>query len=62
MRQILGFEEPAKKWTGRIGDQPFTGKIRPIETHSVRVCRRTAPDGSPKPTLVIDVPVLALPA
>jgi subtilisin family serine protease len=55
LRQILGFEEPAKKWTGRIGDQTFTGEIRPIETHSVRVCRRTAPDGSSKPTLVIEL-------
>jgi subtilisin family serine protease len=55
LRQILGFEEPAKKWTGQIGDQTFTGEIRPIETHSVRVCRRTAPDGSSKPTLVVEL-------
>jgi len=55
LRQILGFEEPAKKWTGQIGDQALTGEIRPIETHSVRVCRRTAPDGSSKPTLVIEL-------
>jgi subtilisin family serine protease len=55
LRQILGFEEPAKKWTGQIGDRTYTGEIRPIETHSVRVCRRTAPDGSSKPTLVIQL-------
>jgi hypothetical protein len=55
LRQILGFEEPAKKWTAQIGDQTFTGEIRAIETHSVRVCRRTAPDGSSKPTLVIEL-------
>jgi subtilisin family serine protease len=55
LRQILGFEEPAKRWTGKIGDQSFTGEIRPIEAHSVRVCRRSAPDGSSKPTLVIEL-------
>jgi subtilisin family serine protease len=55
LRQILGFEEPAKRWTGKIGDQSFTGEIRPIETHSVRVCRRSAPDGSSKSTLVIEL-------
>lgn len=55
LRQILGFEEPAGRWTGKIGDQSFTGEIRPIETHSVRVCRRSAPDGSSKSTLVIEL-------
>jgi hypothetical protein len=55
LRQILGFEEPAEKWTGMIGDQSFTGEIRPIEAHSVRVCRRSAPDGSSKSTLVIEL-------
>jgi hypothetical protein len=55
LRQILGFEEPAEQWTGKIGDQSFTGEIRPIETHSVRVCRRSAPDGSSRSTLVIEV-------
>ena len=55
LRQILGLEEPAKQWTGKIGDQSFTGEIRPIETHSVRVCRRSAPDGSSKSTLVIEL-------
>ena len=55
LRKILGFEEPAKRWTGNIGDQSFTGEIRPIETHSVRVCRRSAPDGSSKSTLVIEL-------
>jgi hypothetical protein len=55
LRQILGFEEPAEHWTGKIGDQSFTGEIRPIETHSVRVCRRSGPDGSSKSTLVIEL-------
>jgi subtilisin family serine protease len=55
LRQILGFEEPQQRWTGNIGDQSFDGEIRPIETHSVRVCRRSAPDGSSKSTLVIEL-------
>ncbi len=55
LRQILGFEEPAKQWTGMIGDQSFSGEIHPIEAHSVRVCRRSAPDGSSKATLVIEL-------
>lgn len=55
LRQILGFEEPVKRWTGVIGDQSFSGEIRPIEAHSVRVCRRSAPDGSSKSTLVIEL-------
>jgi subtilisin family serine protease len=55
LRQILGFEEPAKSWTGMIGDQSYSGEIRPIEVHSVRVCRRTGPDGSVKSTLVIEL-------
>jgi hypothetical protein len=55
LRQILGFEEPTKTWTGQLGDKTFNGEIRPIEAHSVRVCRRVAPDGSSKPTLVIEL-------
>ncbi len=55
LRRILGFEEPAKPWTGVIGEETFTGEIRPIEAHSVRVCRRNAPDGSSKSTLVIEL-------
>jgi len=55
LRQILGFAEPAKKWTGMIGEQSYTGEIRPIETHSVRVCRRSAPDGTSISTLVIEL-------
>jgi subtilisin family serine protease len=55
LRQILGFEDPAKSWTGMIGDQPYSGEIRPIEVHSVRVCRRSGPDGSSKSTLVIEL-------
>jgi subtilisin family serine protease len=55
LRQILGFAEPARRWTGMIGDQSFAGEIRPIEAHSVRVCRRTAPDGSSTSTLVIEL-------
>jgi hypothetical protein len=41
--------------TGMIGEQSYSGEIRPIEVHSVRVCRRTAPDGSSKSTLVIEL-------
>jgi hypothetical protein len=55
LRQILGFEDPAKSWTGRLGDDSYSGEIRPIEVHSVRVCRRSAPDGSAKSTLVIEL-------
>jgi subtilisin family serine protease len=55
LRQILGFEEPAKRRTITIGDQTLTGEVRPIEAHSVRVCKRTAPDGSSKSTLVIEL-------
>jgi hypothetical protein len=55
LRQVLGFEEPAKRRTVELEGDTYTGEIRPIETHSVRVCRRTAPDGSSKPTLVIEL-------
>lgn len=55
MRQILGFEDPAKSRTVTIGDQKISGEIRPIEIHSVRSCRRSAPDGSSVSTLVIEI-------
>jgi subtilisin family serine protease len=55
LRQILGFEEPAKQWKNLVGDQTYSGEIRPIEVHSVRVCRRAGPDGSTKSTLVIEI-------
>ena len=55
LRQILGFEEPKTRRRVTIGDQTLTGEVRPIETHSVRVCRRSAPDGSSKSTLVIEL-------
>ena len=55
LRQILGFEEPTTRRTVRIDDQVLTGEVRPIEAHSVRVCRRSAPDGSSKSTLVIEL-------
>jgi hypothetical protein len=55
LRQILGFEEPAKRRTITVGDQTLIGEVRPIEAHSVRVCKRTAPDGSSKSTLVIEL-------
>lgn len=38
-----------------IGDQSYSGEIRPIEVHSVRVCRRNGPDGSSKSTLVVEI-------
>jgi subtilisin family serine protease len=55
LRQILGFEEPTTRQTVTIGDQFLTGEVRPIEADSVRVCRRSAPDGSSKSTLVIEL-------
>jgi subtilisin family serine protease len=55
LRQILGFEEPTTRRTVTIGDQVLCGEVRPIEARSVRVCRRSAPDGSSKSTLVIDL-------
>jgi subtilisin family serine protease len=55
LRQVLGFEEPAIRRTVTVGDQTLTGEVRPIETHSVRVCRRSGPDGSSKSTLVIEL-------
>ena len=57
-RQILGFEEPTESGQKRsvmIDGQTLTGVVRPIEVHSVRPCRRTAPDGSVKSTLVIEL-------
>jgi hypothetical protein len=55
LRQILGFEEPAKQWTGMIGGRSYSGEIRPIEVHFVRVCRRSGPDRLSKSTLVIEL-------
>jgi MinD-like ATPase involved in chromosome partitioning or flagellar assembly len=55
IRQVLGFEEPAKQWTGMIGERSYSGEIRPIEVHSVRDCRRSGPDGLSKSTLVIEL-------
>jgi hypothetical protein len=55
LRQILGFEEPAKQWAGMIGERSYSGEIRPIEVHSVRVCRRSGPGGVSKSTLVIEL-------
>ena len=55
LRQVLGFEEPVVHRTVTLEGATYTGEIRPIEVHSVRVCRRSAPDGSSKPTLVIEL-------
>ena len=55
LRQILGFEEPVDPVTIDLGDRLLTGEIRPIEAHSVRVCRRSAPDGTTRSTLVIEL-------
>ena len=55
LRQILGLEEPANPWKGTLEGQEYSGEIRPIEVHSVRVCRRSRPDGLPKSTLVIEL-------
>ena len=58
LRQVLGFEEPTgpgEKRTVAIGGTTLTGVVRPIEAHSVRPCRRTAPDRTVKSTLVIEL-------
>ena len=47
----MGFEPPAKG----IPLAGMTGDMRPIEVHSVRPCRRTAPDGSTHAMLVIEI-------
>ena len=48
-------EEPDQRWRGTLEGQEYSGEIRPIEVHSVRVCRRSRPDGLPKSTLVIEL-------
>ena len=54
-RQILGFEG-ARRGMDRHDRRPVLRRRDwPIETHSVRVCRRSAPDGSSKLTLVIEL-------
>jgi hypothetical protein len=48
---VMGFEAAAKSVT--LG--AMTGEMRPIEVHSVRPTRRTAPDGSSQAWLVIEI-------
>ena len=52
LREAMGFERPAKNV--RLSED-LTGEMRPIEVHSVRPCRRTAPDGSTHAMLVIEI-------
>jgi hypothetical protein len=47
----MGFEPAAE----RVNLAGMTGEMRDIEVHSVRPCRRTAPDGSTHATLVIEI-------
>ncbi len=56
IRDILGFRTPEENHAITLdGGQELVGEIRPIEVHSVRVCRRSAPDGSTRSTLVIEI-------
>ena len=55
IREILGFAEPAERRAIKLKDGTIHGEVRKIEVHSVRVCRRSAPDGSLKSTLVIEI-------
>jgi hypothetical protein len=52
LRDAMGFERPAK--SVRLSED-LTGEMRPIEVHSVRPCRRTAPDGTTHAMLVIEI-------
>jgi hypothetical protein len=47
----MGFEPPGDN----VSLADMTGELRPIEVHSVRPCRRTAPDGSTHAVLVIEI-------
>ena len=49
--EAMGFEDPVTHTT--LGG--MTGEIRPIEVHSVRPARRTAPDGSLNSMLVVEI-------
>ena len=49
---VLSFERPCQI-APPIGD--LEGEMRPFEVHSVRPARRTAPDGSTHPVLVIEL-------
>jgi hypothetical protein len=56
LQEVLGFEPP--KQACQIGEAPgpvMTGEMRPIEVHSVRPSRRTAPDGTSHAMLVIEI-------
>lgn len=53
-RAALGFHEP-KKDVVNFSGSGLDGEIRPIEVHSVRPLRRTAPDGSASVVLVIEL-------
>ena len=59
----MGFEPPGKK-TFKIGEEAIggvtrpieiAGELRPIEVHSVRPARRTAPDGTLHSMLVVEI-------
>jgi hypothetical protein len=55
--RLMGFEAAAVNASiaDGSGKAVMTGEMRPIEVHSVRPCRRTAPDGSTHATLVIEI-------
>jgi hypothetical protein len=51
LRQAMGFEPPKSKTT----IAGMSGELRPIEIHSVRPCRRTAPNGTTHAMLVMEI-------
>ena len=55
LRESLGFMPPAPNFTLPVAGGILTGELRNIEVHSVRPCRRTAPDGTSKATLVVEL-------
>jgi subtilisin family serine protease len=50
LRVALGFED-----RNNLPLAGMTGEMRPVEVHSVRPCRRTAPDGTSQAMLVIEI-------
>jgi hypothetical protein len=57
LRNAMGFEDAstATVLKGTNGEPDMRGEMRPIEVHSVRPSRRTAPDGSSHAMLVIEI-------
>ncbi len=53
-QQGLGFIDPREDIENFLGTG-LAGSLRPIEAHSVRPSRRTAPDGTPNAMLIIEL-------